>query len=532
MSSREVKKAGRRAAQAATVEAKAAADAQYFWGVVAQESRRSGNQQQQQGVRAEDLFGKQLTQGINFDQYDAIPVSRSCDLAVKACEAIPDLADFAALGADQRVPPFLFENVRRMGYSKPTPIQRHSIPLCLDGRADLMCCAQTGSGKTCAFLLPAIAAISGSPRPPRPPPPTQQQQQQRGGGGGGGGKGGKGGKGGGKGGGSSSFLHNGTNETPARPRVLVLAPTRELAIQIELEAQKLTFSSSLTAVVVYGGAPTRGQLGQLAKGVDVLVATPGRLTDFLDRALVSLAWCEFLILDEADRMLDMGFEPQLRRIVERSDLPGNGGRRGGAGGRRTLMFSATFPNEIQKLAADYLRPYAYVAVGRVGSTTASIEQRLVWVAANNAHKKAKMELLGPIITDTYPADASAAAAAAAAGGAKVPMGRTMVFVQKKHVANWVRRELQRHWGVAAEEIHGDRTQQQREAALARFKKGVEQGGCAVLVCTDVAARGLDIPNVNHVVNFDLPVSKEDFDSYVHRIGRTGRAGNTGLATSL
>eukprot|EP00613_Pedinella_sp_CCMP2098_P075128 CAMPEP_0171923748 /NCGR_PEP_ID=MMETSP0993-20121228/22419_1 /TAXON_ID=483369 /ORGANISM="non described non described, Strain CCMP2098" /LENGTH=565 /DNA_ID=CAMNT_0012561849 /DNA_START=29 /DNA_END=1723 /DNA_ORIENTATION=+ len=484
------RKGNRRAAQMAAVDAKSNQEADFFWACVARAQKGTGKRVH---GKAEELFGKQLTQGINFAQYEQIPVSRSCrDPSVKACEQIPTLEHFRDL--QRNLPPFLFQNVQRMGYSVPTPIQKHAVPLALDGRADLMCCAQTGSGKTCAFLLPSIALIATS--------------------------------------GGLPLLS--ARETPARPRVLVLAPTRELAIQIQVEAMKLTFGSAYFASVVYGGASARGQLEELAQGVDVLVATPGRLSDFLERGLVSLACCKVLILDEADRMLDMGFEPQLRKIVEKADLPPTAGR-------RTLMFSATFPESIQRLAANYLRPYAYIAVGRVGSTTASISQRLIHAQANS--KPVKMALLlsalkttsedaAAVASGNGETDHAAAFQACGEAGEEMPsappLGRTIVFVQKKHVASWVKKELVKKYGVAAEDIHGDRNQSQREAALARFKEGT----VSVLVATDVAARGLDVPNVNHVVNYDLPVSSDDFDSYVHRIGRTGRAGNTGLATSF
>ena len=225
------------------------------------------------------------------------------------------------------MPPFLLANVARCGYSKPTPIQAHCVPLALNLGNDLMSCAQTGSGKTCAFLLPVIAHL-GAPE-----------------------------------GGDPDSL-------AARPSVVVMAPTRELAIQIHHEARRLTFDESprtapLRAVVVYGGADAKAQLRELAKGVDILVATPGRLQDFVDRGVVSLAGTAYLVLDEADRMLDMGFEPQIRKLVLQRDMPPKHAR-------QTLMFSATFPQSIQQLAKAFLRVYTWVGVGRVGSTVNAI----------------------------------------------------------------------------------------------------------------------------------------------------------------
>jgi ATP-dependent RNA helicase DDX3X len=358
------------------------------------------------------------------------------------------------------LPDFLAANLRRMKYTKPTPIQKHAIPLIMAGR-DVLCAAQTGSGKTLAFLLPTVFTLETSP-------------------------------------------HGGTSpagvRTPARPRALVLAPTRELASQIHGESMKLTFAYKTRCLCVYGGTNAREQLQALASGVDLLIATPGRLTDFLERDLVYLGDCCTLILDEADRMLDMGFKPQIDRIM-RSGMPPRESR-------RTFMFSATFPAEIQRLAELYMRPYVYVAVGRVGSTTESITQRLILVS--DSSKQGKLQLL-------YETLSSMQAACS-----------VIVFVQKKRTATVVCKSLKRDLGINAVEIHGDRSQSQRESALADFRSGFVR----VLVATDVAARGLDIPNVEHVVNYDLPASAEEFDSYIHRIGRTGRAGNTGTATSF
>ena len=456
---RSSRKEGRRAAQAAKVDAREAAEAAHYWSEVARASRERGGGPRQTEAA---LFASQGSAGINFDQYDRIPVERS-DAAAPVAPPIDDQGGFGALSAQW--PPFLTANISRMRYDRPTPIQKHAVPLAASG-SDLMCCAQTGSGKTAAFLLPVVVRISSSvPAPGRP------------------------------------GLRPGT----ALPRALVLAPTRELASQISLEAEKLTFGSELGCCCVYGGAKASGQLSALARGrCAVLVATPGRLTDFLGRALVSLSAVEFLVLDEADRMLDMGFEPQIRRIVQRADLPPR------EAGRVTLMFSATFPPPIQALAAAFLRPgYVWVGVGRVGSSVDSIEQRLVLVPGSAPSKKDKLQLL-----------------LAALGS---PPGRTLVFAAKKATASWLVKALAREDPpVPARDIHGDRSQAQREAALAAFRRG----DVGVLVATDVAARGLDIAEVSHVVNFDLPASADDFDSYVHRIGRTGRAGHKGVATSL
>jgi len=236
------------------------------------------------------------------------------------------------------------------------------------------------------------------------------------------------------------------------------------------------------------------------------------LSDFVDRSIVSLKNVEYLVLDEADRMLDMGFEPQIRRLVIQSGMKSKGD------GRKTLMFSATFPSEIQLLAREFLRPsYTWIAVGRVGSTNDSITQILVQAKSD---KRRKLRLVMDAIVDG-------------------PKGRTLIFVQKKRSATWLKKMLgkggpgddtsfQHFKPIRAVEIHGDRSQSQREAALKSFRSGE----CKILVATDVAARGLDISGIEHVINMDLPTSTKDFDSYVHRIGRTGRAGHIGLATSL
>jgi ATP-dependent RNA helicase DDX3X len=232
------------------------------------------------------------------------------------------------------------------------------------------------------------------------------------------------------------------------------------------------------------------QLRIIERGCHILIATPGRLKDFIDRRRISLAEIEYLCLDEADRMLDMGFEPQIREIIQGADMPPKDKR-------QTVMFSATFPRAIQNLARDFLRPhFIYLEVGRVGSTTELITQVVKEIFNKN----------GEIIKDLNEID-----------------GRTLIFVERKVTAEQLGRYL-RSQGINATEIHGDRSQMEREAALRSFKRGVNR----VLVATSVAARGLDIDEVKHVINYDLP---QEIDDYVHRIGRTGRAGHSGIASS-
>jgi len=390
----------------------------------------------------------QENNGINFDAYEDIPVETSG-------ENIPQSVNtFAEIDLG----PALNENIRRCKYVKPTPVQKHAIPISLAGR-DLMACAQTGSGKTAAFCFPTIASIMRNTPPGRP----------------------RGGR-------------------KALPLALILSPTRELSCQIHDEAKKFAYQTGIRVVVAYGGGPIQQQLREMERGVDILVATPGRLSDLLERARVSLSMVRYLTLDEADRMLDMGFEPQIRRIVEQTDMPP-------AGVRQTMLFSATFPREIQRLASDFLSNYIFLAVGRVGSSTELIMQRVEYV--QDADKRSMLMDLIHVQTATAPPGQHSL---------------MLVFVETKRGADALEDWLCR-MGFPATTIHGDRSQSEREHALRSFRTGVTP----ILVATDVAARGLDIPHVAHVVNFDLP---SDIDDYVHRIGRTGRAGKNGLATAF
>ncbi|KAJ3687229.1 hypothetical protein LUZ61_016393 [Rhynchospora tenuis] len=394
-------------------------------------------------------FEGQENTGINFDAYEDIPVETSGE------NVPPPVATFADIDLGNA----LNENIRRCRYVKPTPVQRHAIPIALSGR-DLMACAQTGSGKTAAFCFPIISGIMrGGPPPHRP-----------------------------------------RGARTAYPLALILSPTRELSAQIHDEAKKFSYQTGVRVVVAYGGAPINHQLRELERGVEILVATPGRLVDLLERARVSLQMIRYLALDEADRMLDMGFEPQIRKIVEQTDMPPRGVR-------QTMLFSATFPREIQRLASDFLANYIFLAVGRVGSSTDLIMQRVEFVLDSDKRSHL-MDLLH----------------AQRENGTHGKQALTLVFVETKRGADALENWLCMN-GFPATSIHGDRTQQEREYALRAFKSGQ----APILVATDVAARGLDIPHVAHVINFDLP---NDIDDYVHRIGRTGRAGKSGLATAF
>ncbi|KAL3910698.1 MAG: hypothetical protein SGILL_007592 [Bacillariaceae sp.] len=389
---------------------------------------------------------------------------------------------------DTTLPEFVMTNLidkDRMSYKAPSPIQKHCVPLALAGH-DVLASAQTGSGKTVAFLLPLIASVAKNRRSESDDDGDDEYNN------------------------SNKNIIAG-NKTPSSPAALILAPTRELALQIDLEIQKLTFGApppisaskaSRWSACCYGGATARPQLEALAAGVEILVATPGRLADFLDRDLVSLSKCKFLVLDEADRMLDMGFEPQLRKIVDEKDMPHRNNR-------QTLLFSATFPKPLQiKAENSYLRKnYAQVAVGKVGASNKSVEQRIIKIEGNGT-KQDKLAVLLKLLK-------------------KGKQSSTILFVNKKHVANWVTQKLQQK-SIRCSQIHGDRSQGQRESALRQFRSGEVD----VLVATDAVSRGIDIPDVAHVIQYDLPFGVKEFETYTHRIGRTGRAGKTGVATSF
>jgi len=394
-----------------------------------------------------ELFDKSNSGGLNFDKYEDIPVDVE-QSPTTTKELPPGLTSFE----DIDLGPVLAHNIKLSTFTNPTPVQKNAIPIVMAGR-DLMACAQTGSGKTCAFLFPVIADLVKTEQNTPPPQPGYRRSLK------------------------------------ICPQALVLAPTRELAVQIHQEARKFTYRSHLRSVVVYGGAEFRTQLSELERGCNILVATPGRLLDMIQRGKLGIDQIRYLCIDEADRMLDMGFEQQIRDIV--AECPGTEFR-------QTLMFSATFPKTIQRLAEDFLFDYVFLTIGRIGSTTDLIIQRVKYV---EEHEKKEMLLE---LLPTIP-------------------GLTIVFCETKRMADHLEEYLY-HQGFGAASIHGDRSQKERELALEAFKSGKVQ----VLVATDVAARGLDVHAVKHVVNFDMP---NDIDDYVHRIGRTGR-GIEGVATAF
>ena len=336
--------------------------------------------------------------------------------------------------ADLDLHPEILSAIHDAGYTSPTPIQRDAIPLALKGR-DIMGLAQTGTGKTAAFTLPIIDRLIGGPR---------------------------------------------------RTRALILTPTRELCVQVEESFRKYASHAEIEMVAVYGGVPLEPQERKLRAGVDVVVATPGRLIDHLERRNVDFGDLEVLVLDEADRMLDMGFAPQINRIVDQ--IPTY---------RQTLLFSATMPPEVEALARKYLRKPVVVQVG-VRSSAASTVTHAVYPVPREKKNALLVELLTGKVHDSV-----------------------LIFSRTKHGADRIVRDLEQA-GVSATAMHADKSQAQRTRALQDFKDGVT----SVLVATDIAQRGLDISGITHVINYDVPQQAED---YVHRIGRTGRAAKEGDA---
>ena len=333
--------------------------------------------------------------------------------------------------------PMLLERCESLGFTEPTPIQKQAIPVALEG-ADIIACAETGTGKTAAFLLPTLQKLIAAKR-------------------------------------------NGTS-------VLVLAPTRELANQIEQACRELA-PRKVSCAVIIGGAAYRKQADALRRGVDIIVATPGRLVDFMEQGAINFSHLHTLILDEADRMLDMGFLPAIKRIIKA--IPTE---------RQTLLFSATISSDIERLAYSMMKEPKLIEVSRRGNTAVTIEQTAYPVAASS-----KMVLLLDLLE-------------------REKFERVLVFTRTKRGADRLAHVLEKR-SHSSNRIHGDRSQSQREAALRGFKSGKTR----VLVATDVAARGIDIDSVSHVINYDMPEAPED---YVHRIGRTGRAGNKGRAITL
>lgn len=344
---------------------------------------------------------------------------------------------------EAHVPDRVMEAIRRNNWSHPTPIQAQGWPIALSG-SDMVGIAQTGSGKTLAYILPAIVHIS-----------------------------------------HQDYLRHGDG-----PIALVLAPTRELAQQIAEVAHEFGSSSKIRYSCVYGGAPKGPQLRDLERGCEIVIATPGRLIDFLEMGKTNLRRCTYLVLDEADRMLDMGFEPQIRKIVDqiRPD-------------RQTLMWSATWPKEVRRLAEDFLTNYQQVNIGSLDLAANHNILQIVDVCQSHEKFQKLFRLLAEVMAEKE--------------------NKTIIFTETKRGCDELTRAMRRE-GWPGMCIHGDKSQQERDWVLKEFRSGKSP----ILVATDVAARGLDVSDVKFVINFDYPNNSED---YIHRIGRTGRSNNAGTA---
>ncbi len=360
------------------------------------------------------------------------------------------------------------------GYSTPTPIQAQAIPPALEGR-DVLGCAQTGTGKTAAFALPLLQRLMESGPVPVAPQPQEQQSSPppR-----------KGGR---------RLQGRRFNDRPVEPyrptRVLVLAPTRELAVQISESFRDYGAQTGLKWAAIFGGVGYQPQIQALRRGVDILVATPGRLVDLIQQGYCDLSTVEAFVLDEADRMLDMGFMPDLRRIIDQ--LPEK---------KQTLFFSATMPPEIAKLADDLLVDPFRIDIAPTRPAAERIDQSVCFVP-----KSFKSQLLIRWIADHA-------------------IERAIVFSRTKHGADRIAKHLEEA-GITADAIHGNKSQNARQRTLQAFRTSELQ----VLVATDLAARGIDVDGISHVFNYDLPIEPE---TYVHRIGRTARAGASGIAVSF
>ena len=365
------------------------------------------------------------------------------------------------------LPDNILRIVDQVGYAEPSPIQRASIPIALQSR-DLIGVAQTGSGKTAAFILPLLVYISRLPR------------------------------------------LNAMNRNDG-PYALVLAPTRELAQQIEVEARKFASPLGFNTAVIVGGHAIEEQAFQLRDGAEIIIATPGRLLDCIERRVLVLSQCCYVIMDEADRMIDMGFEEPVQKILDA--LPVNNEKPDTEDAedsrlmsthnyRQTMMYTATMPTAVERIARKYLRRPAIVTIGKQGEAVDTVEQRAEFVPGEDKRKKRLQEILN-------------------SGEFQPPM---IVFVNIKRNCDAVARDI-KHMGFSSVTLHGSKTQEQREAALQSLRDGRTQ----VLVATDLAGRGIDVPDVSLVVNFNMA---NNIEAYTHRIGRTGRAGKTGVAITF
>ncbi|KAI9755233.1 MAG: hypothetical protein M4579_004365 [Chaenotheca gracillima] len=396
--------------------------------------------------------------GAEFQKIKEIEVTQEGPTQIKPCMKFEDAG----------LHPTMLENVKLCNYDVTTPVQAYCIPAILQG-FDVMASAQTGSGKTAAFLIPTLSKLMGKAKKlcaPRPNPNTFDPM---------------------------------VDGVRAEPLVLIVAPTRELATQIFDEARRFCYRSMLRPCVLYGGVPLKEQRAELARGCDVLIGTPGRLCDFMDKPhILSLARVKYTIIDEADEMLNSDWEEEVKKLM-------SGGDTNEDADHVYMMFSATFPKNARRLAKDYMaNDHFRVRVGRPGSTTANVAQKVVFVE-ENLKKTAVYDLI-----------------------MSMKPSRTIVFVNSKRTADFVDDHLY-NLDLPTTSIHADRTQREREDALLAFRRG----RTPILIATGVSARGLDIGKVMHVINYDLPsAAYGGIDEYIHRIGRTARIGNVGHATSF
>ncbi|XP_041673088.1 probable ATP-dependent RNA helicase DDX17 [Cheilinus undulatus] len=372
-------------------------------------------------------------------QYDLEDYRRKKEITVRGSGCPKPIISFH----QAQFPQYVMDVLVQQNFKEPTPIQAQGFPLALSGR-DMVGIAQTGSGKTLSYLLPAIVHINHQP-----------------------------------------YLERGDG-----PICLVLAPTRELAQQVQQVAYDYGKSSRIKSTCVYGGAPKGPQIRDLERGVEICIATPGRLIDFLEAGKTNLRRCTYLVLDEADRMLDMGFEPQIRKIVDqiRPD-------------RQTLMWSATWPKEVRQLAEDFLKEYVQINVGALELSANHNILQIVDVCMENEKDNKLIQLMEEIMAEKE--------------------NKTIIFVETKKRCDDLTRRMRRD-GWPAMCIHGDKSQPERDWVLTEFRSGK----APILIATDVASRGLDVEDVKFVINYDYPNSSED---YIHRIGRTARSTNKGTA---
>uniref|UniRef100_A0A8C9W529 RNA helicase n=1 Tax=Scleropages formosus TaxID=113540 RepID=A0A8C9W529_SCLFO len=374
-----------------------------------------------------------------MSQYEVEEFRRKKEITIKGSGCPKPVTSFS----QAQFPQYVMDVLMQQNFKEPTAIQAQGFPLALSGR-DMVGIAQTGSGKTLSYLLPAIVHINHQP-----------------------------------------YLERGDG-----PICLVLAPTRELAQQVQQVAYDYGKSSRIKSTCVYGGAPKGPQIRDLERGVEICIATPGRLIDFLEAGKTNLRRCTYLVLDEADRMLDMGFEPQIRKIVEqiRPD-------------RQTLMWSATWPKEVQRLAEDFLRDYVQINVGALELSANHNILQIVDVCMESEKDNKLLQLMEEIMAEKE--------------------NKTIIFVETKKRCDDLTRRMRRD-GWPAMCIHGDKSQPERDWVLTEFRSGK----APILIATDVASRGLDVEDVKFVINYDYPNSSED---YIHRIGRTARSTNKGTA---